>query len=403
MCYFLQLASAVSYALSPILVLATAIFGTLSPMIWSIAVWLCLLPSVTAMSIHGTQERAFPDVAFNAFSDFVTTNFSSKISLGTVLMLLFTITDNSELLSLHGRQQKRVFQEEYSRMTTGWIIALAKGVKSRLQGDARKIFKKRDRPDSDDDLISSLADMLDELAKTLKMTPFNEDKEFTGTMASVSHACIEPVRVICPNAVVCLSAQCQPRSLIQSTKDRDIPRVTLIKENKICHNVQVLTGRCSGCNTTYSADHERFTVGNDHWKKVYLSSAKYLKVGQSTWIDRTFGNSVVNGMYSFHASAAAYTEYWNNSFGSSDFIITRRQIWQSFVQESLRTISHDCQVDLELSDNLSIDEVTREAFAYLGERGRIRAANGHSCVECTQKYKPTADNIDDMNVDTEVG
>ena len=27
------------------------------------------------------------------------------------------------------------------------------------------------------------------------------------------------------------------------------------------------------------------------------------------------GNAVVSGMYSFHASAAAYTDYWNNAFG----------------------------------------------------------------------------------------
>jgi hypothetical protein len=146
--------------------------------------------------------------------------------------------------------------------------------------------------------------------------------------------------------------------LIQSTKERDIPRVTLIKQNKICHDVRVLTGRCPGCNTTYSADHEQFSTGNDQWNRVYLISAQYLKVGQGTWIDRQFGNGVINGMYSFHASAAAYTEYWNNSFGSSDFNFTCCQIWESFVQESLREISSDCGVDLELSDNLSIDKVT---------------------------------------------
>ena len=102
-------------------------------------------------------------------------------------------------------------------------------------------------------------------------------------------------------------------------------------------------------------------------------------------MDQQFASGVINGMYSFHASAAAYTEYWNNSFGSSDFNFTHCQIWQSSVQESLREISSDCRVDLELSDNLSIDEVTQEAFTYLGENGMIWAAHGHSCLECTQK------------------
>jgi hypothetical protein len=291
-----------------------------------------------------------------------------------------------------------MFQEEHSTKTSAWIRALAKGVRARLPGDAAKIFKKQDRPDSDDDLITSLAVMLDGLAKALKLMPFDDDDEFTGKLQPVSHEAIQPVHVICPNAVVCLSAQCKPRSLIQSTKDRDIPRVTLIKQNKIYQGVQVLTGKCPGCNTTYSADHEQFTSGNNQWKRVYLTSAQYLKVGQNTWVDRQFASGVINGMYSFHASAAAYTEYWNNSFGSSDFNFTRRQIWQSFVQESLREISSSCEVDLELSDKLSIDEVTQEAFTYLGENGMIRAAYEHSCSECTQKYKSTAD---DANIEAQ--
>ena len=59
-----------------------------------------------AMSMDGTQEHAFPDIAFKVFNDFVTTNFSSKVSLATVLLILFSMTENSELLSLHGCQQK---------------------------------------------------------------------------------------------------------------------------------------------------------------------------------------------------------------------------------------------------------------------------------------------------------
>ena len=268
--------------MSTIWCLLVLAFGVFSKTTWAIIVSLCLLPSVTAAPI---QEQSFPNIAFKVFNDFVTANLSSKVSLATTLMILFTITENSELLSLHGHQQKRLFQEEHSTQTTGWIKALAKGVKSCLPGDARKIFKKNNRPDSDDDLINSLALMLDELARALKLTPFGDDEEFTGKLQPVSHESVQPVHVICPDAVVCLSAQCKPRSLLQSTKDRDIPRVTLIKQNKICHDVQVLTGRCPECNTSYSADHECFAVNNDQWKKVYLTSAQYLKVGQSTWVD----------------------------------------------------------------------------------------------------------------------
>ena len=105
----------------------------------------------------------------------------------------------------------------------------------------------------------------------------------------------------------------------------------------------------------------------------------------------------MNGMYSFHASAAAYTEFWNNSFWKPQDVtcqkISRRQVWQAFVQESVRQIAAQSQLNLELRDGLSIDEVTKEAFELLGENGIIRAADKHACSECTQAYKRTADII----------
>ena len=126
-----------------------------------------------------------------------------------------------------------------------------------------------------------------------------------------------------------------------------------------------------------------------------MNSARYLKVGQNTWVDREFSNSVLNGIYSFHASAAAYTEYWNNSFGTAEVKVTRRQIWQAFVQESIRTISAASYFHLELKDGLSIEDVTSEAFLHLGDNGFIQVAQEHACSECTQVYKRTADTISD--------
>jgi len=100
-------------------------------------------------------------------------------------------------------------------------------------------------------------------------------------------------------------------------------------------------------------------------------------------------------MYSFYASAAAYMEYWNNSFGvlqqDKPFKISHRQVWQAFVQETTRTIAAVSDFNLELNDSLAINEVTKEAFNILGENGLIRATDQHSCSECTQKYKATSD------------
>ena len=55
---------------------------------------------------------------------------------------------------------------------------------------------------------------------------------------------------------------------------------------------------------------------------------------------------------------------------------------------------------MELNENLPIHEVTKEAFNALGQNGVIYAATGHACPECTQPYRPSAnENHDDMNVD----
>jgi len=108
-------------------------------------------------------------------------------------------------------------------------------------------------------------------------------------------------------------------------------------------------------------------------------------------------------MYSFHASAAAYTDYWNNTFGQVNLEYSTKlncqDIWQAFVQESVRSIATDQNVYLELNENLPIDEVTREAFNALRQNGVIYAANGHAYLECTQPYRPSEnENPDDMNV-----
>jgi len=118
---------------------------------------------------------------------------------------------------------------------------------------------------------------------------------------------------------MCETQDCNPRSLNQSTKDRDIPMVTLIKGQTVHQHVPVFTGKCRSCKTLYTADHERFedtsTIQNT-FKRVYINSAKYLKIGQSLWADCGFATSAINAMYNFHSSASAYSEYWNNTYGT---------------------------------------------------------------------------------------
>ena len=81
------------------------------------------------------------------------------------------------------------------------------------------------------------------------------------------------------------------------------------------------------------------------------------------------------------------------SFGSeqSSKKISRRHVWQAFVQESIRKVASVSGFDLELPDKLSIDEVTKQAYGILGEKGIIRSADNHACSECTHDYKSEAD------------
>ena len=63
--------------------------------------------------------QPFRDITFKIFSDFVFQNFSSRVSLATVLLVLFSLTENPDLLNLHGRQQNPYIQGERKETSSG--------------------------------------------------------------------------------------------------------------------------------------------------------------------------------------------------------------------------------------------------------------------------------------------
>jgi len=181
------------------------------------------------------------------------------------------------------------------------------------------------------------------------------------------------------------------------TRTNQVPEVTLIKGTKIYKNVSVLSAYCPKCKTSYFVDHETHGPPNDRLK-TYLNDAVYLKVGQSTYVDRVFSNAVVNGIFSFHASNAAYAEFWTNSYGKAYSIkVPRCQMWQTFTQESIRVVSQELEIIFEAPNNTSISELTYRAYDSLGEKGGIRLSDGHACSECTQDYKAIADWVPQNN------
>jgi CxC5 like cysteine cluster associated with KDZ transposases/CxC6 like cysteine cluster associated with KDZ transposases len=359
-----------------------------------------LIPMASANPDHSP----FPDVTFKVFSNFVKDHFSSHVSLATVLTVLFTMMSNPDLLSLHARQQYPKLQSELSQANSAWIKALACALQSRLDVATDTLFHSNEHKSrlSGDEVTSHIGLKLDSLSKTLKLHPYNDQGHYLGKLKPISDQDIEPVHVICPISMECETVACNSHAILKHTRDRDTPKVMLIKGGKTYHNVSVLAGYCAQCQTRYYADHEHTQNQENIWMKVYLNSAKYLKIGQNIWVDRTFSKAVLQGNYHFHASVSAFAEFWNSSFGSTQTNhfkkVSRRQVWQAFVQESVQKVAFASGINLELSDRLPITEVTKQAFEVLGEEGVIRSAEGHICSDCTHEYKKRADmipNVDD--------
>jgi hypothetical protein len=353
---------------------------------------LSFFPTAAALS----EFSQFPELTFLSFSQFIQKNFPADISLSTVLLLLFTMTENPDLLSLHARQQYSLTKGENISAINSWIKSLSRAVHAKVN-NSTSLLHESDRYEgiSENHIVSNIATKLDGLARHLGLIKYNKKGHLKTGLKPISYTEIEAVHIICPQSYQCVTSGCGFRSLVQTTKQRDIPLVTLVKNNTIHKDVPVLTGRCPNCMTSYSADHERTPEINEEnrFTNLYLNSAKFLKVGQSVWVDRVFSNAVVNAMYSFHASASSYMEFWNNSFGKTQqhgfHRLSRRQIWQAFVQESIRTIAASADTELSVRDNLAIGEITKEAFSILGENGVIRAADQHACSECTHNYIAT--------------
>ena len=237
----------------------------------------------------------------------------------------------------------------------------------------------------------------------MNLYPYDKKGRSTGKLVTVSNKNIEPIYCVCPDTYECETESCSSKSLAQSAATRDISQVTLIKGSNIYETAFVLTGKCTTCKTIYKADHEQAIreESDRAFNTVYINSAKYIKVGRSLWVDRIFSQAVLQGMYSFHASAAAYTDYWNQSFWNSHIgsskKLSRRQVWNTFVQESIRLIGGDTNRTLVLPADMGLNEVTKEAYTFFGDNGIIRLANEHACSECTHTYKQRADLI--INVD----
>jgi hypothetical protein len=340
--------------------------------------------------VQATQG-AFPNITFEVFSAFITDTFGPKISLSTVLMLLFTLNENTDLLNMHSRSRNKQFEYEQIRSSSTWMNILSHSIqKNTTKKRMKSLFKMNEIPD---DVLGEQATeltsiKLDAFAKLLGLNPYDSDGIFQQKLYPISNESIEPILILCPTSYQCMDGACEPRSLLMLNRTNQVPEVTLIKGTKIYKNVSVLSAYCPKCKTSYFVDHETHGPPNDRLK-TYLNDAVYLKVGQSTYVDRVFSNAVVNGIFSFHASTAAYAEFWTNSYGKAYSIkVPRRQMWQTFTQESIRVVSQELEIIFEAPNNTSISELTYRAYDSLGEKGGIRLSDDMHAQSVLKTTRP---------------
>lgn len=168
--------------------------------------WTGILVFTTFPVVKGSPvvEDPFPNITFKAFSEFIKQQFSSNISLSTVLVILFSLTENPDLLNLHARQQYFKCKGEDRTTSSGWIKSLAQALKANIHKNQDKPLKMKSvDKDTDEEHTAAFGLRLDALAKLLGLHPYDNNGEFQGKLNPVSHKTIQPVHVLCPIAIEC--------------------------------------------------------------------------------------------------------------------------------------------------------------------------------------------------------
>ncbi len=132
-------------------------------------------------------------------------------------MLLFTITENTDLLNLHARQKNPQFLYKQKRDSSPWMTCLSHTIQRQTnQKKLKTLFKKKEVPE---DLIGEeskemLSMKLNSFANLLGLNPFEPNGKFIQKLSPVSNENIDPVLVLCPTSYECMDNECQPRSLL---------------------------------------------------------------------------------------------------------------------------------------------------------------------------------------------
>ena len=179
--------------------------ATSLPLFIGLSTLIVFAPIVSA----APSTQPFPDIPFSIFSEFVQETFGSKISLATVLVLLFSMTENPELLNLHACQQHPI-KGENQTSASGWMKSLSCAIMHQLKNDTQNLFHTGESLPRQTQQVTILSSKLDALATLLDLTPYDDKGNFTGRLLPVSYTAIQAVHTICPNAMICIDKKCAP-------------------------------------------------------------------------------------------------------------------------------------------------------------------------------------------------
>ncbi|KIJ93262.1 hypothetical protein K443DRAFT_65610, partial [Laccaria amethystina LaAM-08-1] len=137
------------------------------PLFMKLVIIIAFMPFVSA----SPTTQLFPDILFRDFSAFVELTFGFKISLATVLLLLFTMTENPELLNLHAHQQNPI---EGENKTGFWLDStLVLCCYALVKNDIKTVFCHGEYNSKQIHQVTKLSTKLDAFAKLLNLTPYD--------------------------------------------------------------------------------------------------------------------------------------------------------------------------------------------------------------------------------------
>ncbi|KAF8994116.1 hypothetical protein BDQ17DRAFT_1331291 [Cyathus striatus] len=156
------------------------------------------------LTLLAAEEQSFPNITFDVFSKFILSNFGENITLSATLVISFSMIDNVDLLSLHARQQNAKLAGEKNVDATAWIRLLARAIQEKIGMDSDDLFDDYEINEHTTQTGRSilLGTKLDEMARLLKLYPFNQERKVF-------------------EAAECETRSCKGRALHVHTKVRD--------------------------------------------------------------------------------------------------------------------------------------------------------------------------------------